>query len=161
MKYVLRLMVLTIKSTQPVQVLTKRILHKDGHTFVEAIISLGVMLILASLVPLLLSPIQKHPPSIQLEETSVFLSMLGKEVREGKSVEIRNNGLYITQTTGDVLSFTKYHSLIRKQVNGLGHEVWVQNIQEMLIEKQSDTSLKVTVIDTKGKELMRVFRRLK
>lgn len=87
--------------------------------------------------------------------------MLGKEVREGKSVEIRNNGLYITQTTGDVLSFTKYHSLIRKQVNGLGHEVWVQNIQEMLIEKQSDTSLKVTVIDTKGKELMRVFRRLK
>ncbi|KZE66403.1 hypothetical protein AWM68_08570 [Fictibacillus phosphorivorans] len=143
------------------QALTGRILYKEGYTFVEAIIALGVLLVLASLVPLLLSPIQKQPPSIQLEEISVFLSMLGKEVREGRSIEVRNNGLYITQTTGDVISFTKYHSLIRKQVNGQGHEVWVQNIQELLIEKQSGTSFKVTVIDTKGKELMRVFRRFK
>lgn len=143
------------------QALTRRILCKEGHTFVEAIIALGVLLVLASLVPLVLSPIQKQPSSIQLEEISIFLSMLGKEVREGRSIEVRNNGLYITQTTGDVISFTKYHSLIRKQVNGLGHEVWVQDIQELLIEKQSGTSFKVTVIDTKGKELMRVFRRLK
>lgn len=142
------------------QVLTKRFINKDGHSLIEAIIALGVLLVLASLIPLLLFPIQRHPPSILLEETALFFSMLGKEVREGKSIEVRNNGLYITQTAGDELSFTKYHSLIRKQVNGLGHEVWVQNVQDMVVTYTSDKFIKITLRDAQGKEFIRVFRRL-
>lgn len=111
------------------QALIKPIYNNEGHTIIEAMISLVVLLVLASVISLLIAPLQKQPTSTQFEESGLFFSMLGKEVREGIAIEVKNNGLYITQPSGDVLSFTKYHSLIRKQVNGLGHEVWVQNIQ--------------------------------
>jgi competence protein ComGF len=68
--------------------------------------------------------------------------------------------LYITLSNGNVLSFSKYHSLIRKQVNGLGHEVWMQNIREMVLEKHSDVLFTVKIIDTKGNEYQRFFRRI-
>lgn len=142
------------------QALIKRIFNKEGHTIIEAIISLVVLLVLASVISLLIPPLQKQPTSTQFEESELFFSMLGKEVREGIAIEVKNNGLYIMQPSGDVLSITKYHSLIRKQVNGLGHEVWVQNIQEMEIDSLSETSLRVRLRDNKGKEYMRVFRRL-
>lgn len=142
------------------QALIKPIFNNEGHTIIEAMISLVVLLVLASVISLLIAPLQKQPTSTQFEESGLFFSMLGKEVREGIAIEVKNNGLYITQPSGDVLSFTKYHSLIRKQVNGLGHEVWVQNIQEMKIDRLSETSLRVRIHDSKGKEYMRVFRRL-
>jgi competence protein ComGF len=73
---------------------------------------------------------------------------------------VNNNSLYITLTNGNVLSFSRYHSLIRKQVNGLGHEVWVQNISEMVLKKHSDVLLVVKLIDTQGNEYERFFRRI-
>jgi competence protein ComGF len=148
------------KSIQHVQAIIKYADSQTGHSLMEAFIALTVLLMLSSLIPLLFIPIQKQPPIPQLEETSIFFSMLGKEIREGHSVEVINNSLYITLSTGNVLSFSKYHSLIRKQVNGLGHEVWVQNISEMVLEKHSDVLLAVKLIDTRGNEYHRFFRRI-
>jgi competence protein ComGF len=148
------------KNTKHVQATIKYAESKNGHTLIEAIIVLAVLLMLSSLIPLLFIPIQKQPPISQLEETSLFFSMLGKEIREGKTIEVYNNSLYITLSNGNVLSFSKYHSLIRKQVNGLGHEVWMQNIREMVLEKHSDVLFTVKIIDTKGNEYQRFFRRV-
>lgn len=160
MKSVLHLRELTKKSIGHVQAIIKYADSQKGYSLMEAFIALSVLLMLTSLIPLLFIPIQKHPPNPQLEETSLFFSMLGKEIREGKSIEVNNNSLYITLTNGNVLSFSRYHSLIRKQVNGLGHEVWVQNISEMVLKKHSDVLLAVKLIDTQGNEYERFFRRI-
>jgi competence protein ComGF len=148
------------KIIQRVQAIIKYADSQKGHSLMEAFIALTVLLMLSSLIPLLFIPIQKQPPTPQLEETSIFFSMLGKEIREGKSIEVNNNSLYVTLSNGNILSFSKYHSLIRKQVNGLGHEVWVQNISEMVLEKHSDVLLSVKLIDTQGNEYQRFFRRI-
>lgn len=150
----------TEKTTKHVQAIFKYAAHKGGYTLIEAVITLGVLVMLSSVVPLLLIPIQKHPPISQLEETSLFFSMLGKEIREGTSVQVQNNTLFIIDANGDIKSFSKYHSIIRKQINGLGHEVWVQNISGMIVKKLSDFLISVKVIDNEGKEFQHVFRRI-
>lgn len=86
--------------------------------------------------------------------------MLGKEIREGEIIEVNNDSLFITHSDGNVISFSKYHSLIRKQANGLGHEVWIQNISELVLEIQSDALLTVKIIDDKGHVYQRLFRRV-
>jgi competence protein ComGF len=160
MKSVLHLRELTKKSIRHVQAITKYADSQKGYSLMEAFIALTVLLMLSSLIPLLFIPIQKQPPNPQLEETSLFFSMLGKEIREGKSIEVNNNSLYVTHTNGNILSFSRYYSLIRKQVNGLGHEVWVQNISEMVLKKHSDVLLAVKLIDKQGNEYERFFRRI-
>lgn len=160
MRSVLNLRELTKKSIRHVQAIIKYADSQKGYSLMEAFIALTVLLMLSSLIPLLFIPIQKQPPNPQLEETSLFFSMLGKEIREGKSVEMNNNSLYVTLTNGNVLSFSRYHSLVRKQVNGLGHEVWVQNISEMVLKKHSDVLFAVKLIDTQGNEYERYFRRI-
>lgn len=160
MKSVLHLWEITKKSIRHVQAIIKYAISQKGYSLMEAFIALTVLLMLSSLIPLLFIPIQKQPPNPQMEETSLFFSMLGKEIREGKSIEVNNNSLYVTLTNGNVLSFSRYHSLIRKQVNGLGHEVWVQNISEMILKKHSDALIAVKLIDTQGKEYERYFRRI-
>jgi competence protein ComGF len=160
MKSVLHLRELIKKSIRHVQAFIKYADSQKGYSLMEAFIALTVLLMLSSLIPLLFIPIQKQPPNPQLEETSLFFSMLGKEIREGKSIEVNSNSLYVTLTNGNVLSFSRYHSLIRKQVNGLGHEVWVQNISEMVLKKHSDVLLAVKLIDRQGNEYERFFRRI-
>jgi competence protein ComGF len=127
---------------------------------IEAIISLAVLLMLTSIIPMIFIPIQKKPPVSQLEDTSLFFTMLGKEIREATSLEVKNNNLYIMNVNNDVLSFSKYQSLVRKQVNGLGHEVWLQNISEMMMKNQSDGLIEVSIIDTDGRKYERVFWRM-
>ncbi len=112
------------------------------------------------MITILLTHLQKQPQSLQSEETALFFSMIGKEIREAGAVEIRNNALFITLSTGEVVSFTRYHSLIRKQVNGLGHEVWVQNIQEMKVEETEEHYVYVTLTDKEGKQAHRGFRKI-
>lgn len=160
MKSVLLLRDLTKKSIRYVQAIIKYADSQKGYTLMEAFIALTVLLMLSSLIPLMFIPIQKPPPITQLEETSLFFSMLGKEIREGKSIEVNNNSLSVTLSNGNVLNFSRYHSLIRKQVNGLGHEVWVQNISEMVLKKHSDALFAVKLIDTQGNEYERYFRRI-
>lgn len=133
---------------------------KNGYTLVESIIALSVIFVTAFVIALLLTHLQKHPQSVQSEEAALFFSMIGKEIREATTVEVKNNALFITLSTGEVISFTRYHSLIRKQVNGLGHEVWVQNIQEMKVEEIEGSFVKVTLTDKDGKQTRRGFRRI-
>jgi competence protein ComGF len=148
------------KSTQHVQAIIKNADSEKGHSLMEALIALTALLMLSSLIPLLFLPIQKQPPRSQMEETLLFFSMLGKEIREGKKIEVSNSSLNITLSNGNVVSFSKYHSLIRKQVNGLGHEVWVQNISDMVLKKHSDVLLEVKLVDTQGRVYQRSFRRI-
>jgi competence protein ComGF len=148
------------KNIQFVRAITRYTVSQSGTTLIETIIALTVLLLLSSLLPLLFIPIQKQPAISQLEETSLFFSMLGKEIREGEIIEVNNDSLFITHSDGNVISFSKYHSLIRKQVNGLGHEVWVQNISELVLEIQSDVLLTVKIIDDKGHVYQRLFRRV-
>jgi competence protein ComGF len=133
---------------------------KNGYTLVESLIALGVLIVTALVISLLLTHLQKHPQSVQSEETALFFSMIGKEIREAATVEVKNNALFITLSTGEVISFTRYHSLIRKQVNGLGHEVWVQNIQEMKVEEINGSFINVTLNDKEGNQVRRGFRRI-
>lgn len=160
LKSVLHLRELTKKSIRHVQAIIKYADSQKGYGLMEAFIALTVLLMLSSLIPLLFIPIQKQPPISQMEETSLFFSMLGKEIREGKSIEVNNNSLYVKLTNGNVLSFSRYHSLIRKQVNGLGHEVWVQNISEMVLKQHSEVLFALKLIDTQGNEYERFFRRI-
>jgi competence protein ComGF len=148
------------KDMKHVHTINKCLQGNTGHTLVEVIIALAVIVMITSLFPLLLIPIQKHPPITQLEETSLFFSMIGKEIREAKAIEVNNNTLYITNANQDVISFSKYHSLIRKQVNGLGHEVWVQNVHSIVMEMAKDILLTVTITNNDGLKMQRVFRRI-
>ncbi|MCM3716790.1 ComGF family competence protein [Fictibacillus phosphorivorans] len=160
MRSVLLLKGLTEKSIRRVQAIIKYADSQKGYSLMEAFIALTVLLMLSSLIPLLFVPIQKKPSVPQMEETSLFFSMLGKEIREGKFFDVNNHSLFITLSNGDVAEFSKYHSLVRKQVNGLGHEVWVQNIRQMILKKHSNELLTVKLIDTQGNEYERYFWRI-
>ncbi|MGA4719439.1 competence type IV pilus minor pilin ComGF [Fictibacillus nanhaiensis] len=135
--------------------------NKNGYTLVESMIALGILIVITFMMTMLLTHLQKQPQSVQSEETALFFSMIGKEIREAATFEVRNNALFITLSTGEVISFARYHSLIRKQVNGLGHEVWVQNIQEMKVEEIEERYIYVTLTDKEGNQAHRGFRRIR
>ncbi|MQR95608.1 competence type IV pilus minor pilin ComGF [Fictibacillus phosphorivorans] len=159
-KLVYRSEVLTKKSIKLVRVHSRVTFKNNGYTLVESMIALGVLIVTSFLVTLLFTHLQKQPQSVQSEETALFFSMIGKEIREAATVEVRNNALFISLPSGEMVSFTRYHSLIRKQVNGLGHEVWVQNIQDMKVEEIENQYVYVTLTDQDGKQARRSYRRI-
>jgi competence protein ComGF len=132
----------------------------EAFSLIEVIIALSVLLLLTSLIPLLFTPLQKNPSPSQFEDTSLFFAMLGKEIREASSLTIENNSLFLTRSNDDVVSFSKYRTLIRKQLNGLGHEVWLQNIAGMVVEMRDDGLIEVTLTDTDGHHYQHAFWRM-
>jgi competence protein ComGF len=150
----------TEKHTKNVQGILSFFHKQKGFTLIETIISLAIFVMITSLIPLLLLPVQKQPPSPYLEETSLFFSMLGKEFREGRSFYIQDHVLYIVDSDSDLVSFSKYASLVRKQRNGLGHEVWLQSIRMFTPTKHSDYLLEIKIEANDGTEYNRLFRRM-
>jgi competence protein ComGF len=145
------------KNIKRVPHICKDVKSERGYSLLEVIIALGVLLMLTSLIPLLLIPLQKAPPFSQLEDTILFFSMIGKEIREASAIEIQNNQLNLAADNGNIISFSKYHSLIRKQVNGMGHEVWLQNINSLEINRRSENFIEIEIIDSLDQKYHRVF----
>ncbi|MDR7072714.1 ComGF family competence protein [Fictibacillus barbaricus] len=146
------------KNIKRVPLICKVVKSERGYTLLEVIIALGVLLMLTSIIPLFLIPLQKAPPISQLEDTILFFSMIGKEIREASAIEIQNNQLNLAADNGNVTSFSKYHSLIRKQVNGMGHEVWLQNINSLEINRRSENFIEIEIIDSLDQKYHRVFQ---
>jgi len=106
-------------------------ISEKGFTLAESIITLMIAVTILSLVPLVIKGFNHINHSLSTEESyewNIFLMQLRREIRNSSSVDISGNKL-ILQVNGEWVTYESFGLLLRRRVNGAGHEVVLQKVR--------------------------------
>lgn len=113
-------------------VFSKRI-NEKGFSLIECILSLLILSTILCFFPLLIKAYERIDHAISTEkdfEWNLFLMELRKELRTSNGWEVTKNGLYL-KSGQEIVVYEKYNNLIRRRVDGKGHEVVLQKIKQI------------------------------
>jgi competence protein ComGF len=125
----------------------------SGFTLVEMLITLSGLFIIVSFMPMLLNIhwLKEHPSErFNRLEWQVFVRQITSEIRETREMELKQSTIYLYKFNGEKVSFEKYGNLIRRRVNGQGHEILLQSISDVQYKLQHD-GLLIKVMTEQGK----------
>lgn len=126
------------------------IFNEKGFTLIEVLITLMIILALTAVLPsLMISSVRTSAFDHQDEEAQLFYVLVAKEVRGAASVVTNGKTLTLTKPSGDTITFEMFGNVIRRRVNGTGHEVVLQGVKGMSIEV-SGPRVKVGLVLTNG-----------
>ena len=132
--------------------------NSEGFTMIEMLFSLMILMTLSLFILQFFSIIQSQMGTnnrIHPKEWEIFTLQMQQEVRSSKSQDVVGNKLYLL--SGEDLSLIEqYNDKLRRRVNGEGHEVILQNISHVMVEKD-DNVIVLKVTDKAGKTFIRKF----
>ena len=102
---------------------------QEGFTLLEALFILFVSLTMMMFIPGLIKLMNDQ--HFNPHEPELFFYQLNQEVREAMTFKIKQNDLILNLANGEQITIEKYGSVIRRQVNGRGHEVFLQNVKNV------------------------------
>ncbi|SDD53713.1 competence protein ComGF [Terribacillus halophilus] len=118
-----------------------------GFTLLEVLIALSILILILSSIPPLLGTMTQNTEteSLSIRQALHFISM---EVHKGNVVSIEENKLFIEDQQGRLAVFEQYKDMIRRRVNGKGHEIYLHHIENL--EFHLDGSIITAIV--RGKE---------
>jgi competence protein ComGF len=88
-------------------------------------------------------------------EWTVFCSQVQKEIMTVSKGEVIGSKLMLTKDTDSIL-YEKYGTSLRRRVNLTGHEILLQNVQEVSFVRLKN-GIMLTVTDLEGKVFSATF----
>ncbi|MBL3642185.1 competence type IV pilus minor pilin ComGF [Peribacillus frigoritolerans] len=130
----------------------------DGFTMIELLFSLLILMSTSLFVLQLFSIIHTQMRSVDKlhpKEWEVFTMQMKQEVRSSKTQDVMGNKLYLL--SGEQLSsLEQYEDKVRRRVDGMGHEVILQNISEFRVDKDGSVIV-INITDKAGTTFSRRF----
>ncbi|MEC0274504.1 MULTISPECIES: competence type IV pilus minor pilin ComGF [Peribacillus] len=130
----------------------------DGFTMIELLFSLLILMTTSLFVLQLFSIIHTQMRSVDKlhpKEWEVFTMQMKQEVRSSKAQDVMGNKLYLL--SGEQLSsLEQYEDKVRRRVDGMGHEVILQNISEFKVNKDGSVIV-INITDKAGTTFSRRF----
>ncbi|PAK45314.1 competence type IV pilus minor pilin ComGF [Peribacillus simplex] len=130
----------------------------DGFTMIELLFSLLILMTTSLFVLQLFSIIHTQMRSVDKlhpKEWEVFTMQMKQEVRSSKAQDVMGDKLYLL--SGEQLSsLEQYEDKVRRRVNGMGHEVILQNISEFRVNKDGSVIV-INITDKAGTTFSRRF----
>lgn len=141
--------------------------NNDGYTFIESLFQMIVYVFFAQLFLLLIlwtASFEGTALAKEHTEWELFINDLNTIISKGNNVEILGNGEGIrvfqpkeivdtenVEDTMDVVDIVKYNEMIRKRINGVGHEPMLMetrkvkffvNYDKLIVQVEFFTGLK-------------------
>lgn len=129
-----------------------------AFTLLETILSITIILSISSLIPLFFQCYNKTIQISNIDQTTewqLFLIQTRLELEKATNIQIDRNKLSFSNGK-DLITYSKYNDLVRRQVNGKGHEPLLTNVKDyQLIKKEKQ--LHLTVQDSNTQIYTSVF----
>lgn len=122
--------------------------NEKGFIYISLFLSLLTAVIA---LPLLMNLLEATNINDLYDHHSIntFFHLINRELPFVKNYDIGSNSIIFISYNDDVISISKYNHLIRRQVNGLGHEVYLRDVKNFSLEKEFH-GFKMTVETLKG-----------
>ncbi len=114
-------------------------LNNKGFTMLEMLFSFSIFCMVASFLPLFFTILFSQnsiDARIQQMEWELFINQLKKEVQASEFSDVVNGDLTLLYGE-EIIVYQQYKNLVRRRVDAKGHEVVLQNVQEIRFEKRN------------------------
>lgn len=118
-----------------------------GFTLVETLLSLMILLLTIPFVIYFLSNLQVEDENhLSVEQFFVFIR---NDAISAQNVTVDGTRLYFHLESGETAKIEQYNQLIRRQVNGQGHEIYLRDVVSFKLELRNE-GVKVFVETVEG-----------
>ncbi|RDW19193.1 hypothetical protein CWR48_09085 [Oceanobacillus arenosus] len=131
-------------------VYTEYMHHEHGFTFISMLFAIAILSITLPFTGYLLKATASQS---NYEEISVyqFFQFVRDEVVKSTGMYIANGKLHLQQKINNqqaIATIEKYESLIRRQVDGTGHEIFLRDVQDLtFFEDPYGIKINVTTLE--------------
>lgn len=114
----------------------ERAKNNAGFTFISLLITL---MIISTTLPLLVQLTKTASYRTNYSELSIhqFFQFLRDDLIEATAFKVSKHSLELSLPNDDAASYSMYGRLIRRQVGGRGHEVYVRNVKNITFTELS------------------------
>ncbi|MBF2455096.1 competence protein ComGF [Listeria seeligeri] len=124
----------------------------SAFTLLETILSITIVLSISSLIPLFFECYLKTIQLSNLDQTSewqLFLVQTRLELEKATNIQVHPEKLSF-QVNDNLVTYSKYNNILRRQVNGKGHEPLLHKVTNWQItNEENQLILKVTFSNNK------------
>lgn len=122
--------------------------NEKGFTLLSMLMTVALI---SLTIPLLMSIIYVIPDPMNDETSSIyhFFYFLRDDLLFATNYSIDNNILFLELPSGEIATIEKYGSLIRRQVDRKGHEIYVRDVKD-LIFKHHPYGIRVMITSMQG-----------
>ncbi|HBM4072687.1 competence type IV pilus minor pilin ComGF [Listeria innocua] len=124
----------------------------SAFTLLETILSITIVLSISSLIPLFFECYHKTIQLSNLDQTSewqLFLVQTRLELEKATNIQVNPEKLSF-KVNDNLVTYSKYNNILRRQVNGKGHEPLLDKVTNWQItNEENQLILKVTFSNNK------------
>lgn len=119
-----------------------------GFTLYTLLLVISVLIIC---IPIYGAILRAIPDKSYYDEISIqqFFQLLQQECNKATSIHADNHHIIMLSHNGERISFEQYGNLIRRQVNHLGHEIYLRDIESWNIVHVTN-GLRIKITSLKG-----------
>lgn len=112
--------------------------HKEaGFTILNMLFAFAVFLLLISFFPLAIKVMKTEIPTTPYS-VDLFFEYIQNDIVQAKELSVSGSSLYLRMENGSTILYQKYNTNIRRQVNELGNEILLQNVNNVHYEVVSN-----------------------
>ena len=107
--------------------------NESGTTFLSVLITFVIVIITLPILVYLLTYVEpvKHNNELAVNQ---FFMFLRNDVLTSEHVYSDDNKMYFLLSTGEIAHIEQYQNVIRRQINGRGHEIYIRNIDSFTLQ---------------------------
>jgi len=105
-----------------------------GHTLLSMLLALSLISLTIPFLSVLITNINNES-NYKLTSVQHFFYTLREQLIHSQSYQVKNNKLYLYNTLGETITIEKYSTLIRRQVDRMGHEIYLRNVKSVSFKK--------------------------
>jgi competence protein ComGF len=137
--------------------------NERGYTFLNLLLSFFIYSIIVSTLTIILHFLlshSQHPEDLKPYEWELFVIQLHKDLKEASNITTNKSEITFKNKLGQFVRISQYQNLIRRQVDGTGHEIFLLKVKS--VEFQQDFSgVQLFVLSIAGKKYHHTFRPIK
>ncbi|MFC4404223.1 competence type IV pilus minor pilin ComGF [Gracilibacillus xinjiangensis] len=125
--------------------------NEAGFTLLTLLVAIVITISILSFTTQLIQITQNKNYSADYG-TLQFFHYLEDEIFRTQYFYLSNNKIVFINENNDKISYSQYNNLIRRQVNGRGHEIMLRDVNKVEMSNESNNQIHLKV-ETKGGEL--------
>lgn len=111
--------------------------NNQGYTLLNTLFAFSVFLLVISFFPVTIKIIKTETPTASYN-IDLFFEYIQTEIAKAKQLSTSGSTLYLSMDDGTIIQFQKFNTNIRRQVDGLGNEFYLQNVTDVDYELVSN-----------------------
>lgn len=120
-----------------------------GFTFISMMLALFIFIVTLPFLHFLLTNVRVEPLSSDVKVQQFYL-LLRNDFLKAKDVTSSGDVIYLQLETGEIATIEQYNELIRRQVAGKGHEIYLRDVKQFQLE-ELHYGIKTVVTTNEGK----------